>query len=62
MLDVRVGDRVNHKMRNEGGVVEAVESDGIHVRFDHPTPKGGASIGIFDENWFRTHRGVLVKE
>jgi hypothetical protein len=57
---IKFADRVKHIGRDEEGKVVSIKNDGLHVEFEQKTPRGNASIGIFDEVWFRMHPDLLV--
>jgi len=57
----KAGDRVRHSGRREcGTVLESNTTGVVRVEFDNPTPRGGKSVGEFDEAWFKTHPGWLM--
>lgn len=60
MTDFKTGDRVRHVSRDEKGTVTILDNGDVKVRFDKPTPSGRASIGVYDELWFRLNPNGLV--
>jgi hypothetical protein len=62
MIGFKTGDRVRHVSRDENGTVTILENGDVHVRFDKPTPKGRASVGVYDRLWFEIHPNGLERE
>lgn len=38
-----------------GGTVKILRGGDVKVHFDKPTPTGRASVGVYDELWFRVY-------
>jgi len=55
--DFKRGMVVRHITVGQGRVAK-IDSD-VHVVFDHKTRRGKPVIGIYDDNWFRLHGGLL---
>ena len=53
------GERVYHPSMGER-TVQRQEKGDVHVIFDRQS-RGEHLVGIYDENWFRTHVGWLKK-
>lgn len=55
-----IGDKVHHTGMARDGTVVSVERGAVVVEYSDVPMKGGGNLtGIYDDNWFRTHVGLL---